>query len=452
MSFTRGRVPRFIVQSGCAGLAPRRLARALPACALLAVASPVPAQQGESGHLTLGQAVAVALQAHPRLAALAARAEALQTVAPQARTLPDPVLGLNAMNLPVDSFNLHQEPMTQIQLTFSQTIPYPGKRRLAADAAGYEAEAGLAHAEDARLELSGQVRAAWWRLFHHDRALEIIGQNTRLMRDFIQIAQARYRVGDGLQQDVLLAQLELSRLLERELRLNGMRSRAQTALSALLDRPAGRPIVLPPEPDNTRLPDLPADTELLHSAVAERPALEAQQALMGAARARLSLAQLDLRPNLTVGAGYGLRRGDDLFRGGQRPDFLSLMFGVTVPLYADSKQRQAIAQQSHEVSRQEFVYDDALRAIQAAIFGHHADYEAAREQVTLLETAIIPQAQQTAASMLAGYRVNEVDFLNVVSSQITLYNSQINYWEALSTAKAALALLAAAAGMEVLYE
>ena len=80
---------------------------------------------------------------------------ALQAVPPQTRTLPDPVLELNAMNLPVDNFSLHQEPMTQIQLTFNQTIPYPGKRQLAADAAGYEAEAGLAHAEDARLELSG---------------------------------------------------------------------------------------------------------------------------------------------------------------------------------------------------------------------------------------------------------------------------------------------------------
>ena len=452
MSFTRGLVPRFIVQFRSAGPRCRNLARPWVLCALLALATQVPAQQGEPGHLTLDQAVQTALAANPHLAAVAARAEALQTVPSQARTLPDPVLGLNAMNLPVDSFNLHQEPMTQLQLTFSQMIPYPGKRQLMADAAGFEAEAGLAHAEDVRLELSGQVRAAWWRLFQHDRALEIVGQNTRLMRDVIQIAQARYEVGDGLQQDVLLAQLELSRLLEREMRLNGMRSRAETALGALLDRPAGQPIVLPRQPGNMLLPDIPADEELVRAAVADRPALAAQQAMMGAARARLSLAELNLRPNLMVGAGYGLRQGDDPFRGGKRPNFLSLMFGVTVPLYAESKQRKAIEQQSHEVSRQEFSYDDALRSIRAAIAGHRADYESAREQVTLLETAIIPQAQQTAASMLAGYRVNEVDFLNVVNSQITLYNSQINYWDALGTAKAALAMLASSAGMEVLYE
>ena len=469
MSSLRGRVPRFIVPFSSGGLPPcvparawagrhrrprcgtRRRVHAWMACALLVLAPHGLAQQGDTANLTLDQAVETALAANPHLAAAAAHAEALQAVPSQVRTLPDPVLGLAAMNLPTDSFNLHQEPMTQIQLSVSQMIPYPGKRQLMADAAGYEATAGLARAEDVRLELAGQVRAAWWRLFQHDRALEIIGQNTRLMRDVIQIAQARYEVGDGLQQDVLLAQLELSRLLEREMRLNGMRSRAETALGALLDRPPGLLIALPPEPGNTLLPDIPANTELITAAIAVRPKLAAEQALMGAARARLGLAELNLRPNFTVGAGYGLRGGDDPFRG-ERPDFLSLMVGVTVPLYADSKQRKAIEQQSHEVTRREFAYDDAIRAIQAAIAGHRADYEAAREQVTLLETAIIPQAQQTAASMLAGYRVNEVDFLNVVNSQITLYNSQINYWEALGTAKAALAMLAASAGMEVLYE
>jgi outer membrane protein TolC len=128
------------------------------------------------------------------------------------------------------------------------------------------------------------------------------------------------------------------------------------------------------------------------------------------------------------------------------------MFNVSVPLYSKSKQRMAIEQRRSELSQRAFALSDTLRSIQTSISSSRAGYEAAREQVLLLETAIIPQARQTVASMLAGYQVNEVDFLNVVNSQITLYNSQINYWESLSTAKAALARLAAAAGMEALYE
>jgi len=93
-----------------------------------------------------------------------------------------------------------------------------------------------------------------------------------------------------------------------------------------------------------------------------------------------------------------------------------------------------------------------VRSIEAEITRHLADYDAAREQVLLLDTAIIHQAQQTVASMLAGYQVNKVDFLNVVNGQLTLYNAQINYWEALSQAKRSLAGVAAAVGTETLYE
>ena len=84
--------------------------------------------------------------------------------------------------------------------------------------------------------LTGSVRSAWWRLLYLDQALSIVDQNKDLMRDFIEIAETKYSVGTGLQQDVLLAQLELSRLLDREVRLKGRRKNAQANLNALLDR------------------------------------------------------------------------------------------------------------------------------------------------------------------------------------------------------------------------
>lgn len=402
--------------------------------------------------LALAAAVEIALSSNPHYAAMLAQARALQEIPPQAGALPDPSIGLNAVNLPLDSFSLDREPMTQLQVTFSQAIPYPGNRRLLVDAAQHEADAGFARVEDTALTLAARVRTTWWRLFQQDRALQIVEQNQALMRDFIEIAQSKYRVGDGLQQDVLLAQLELSRLLERELRAVSMRSQTQAMLAEFLDLESGERIILPQEPENARLPDVPPDDELLQSAVANHPALAADNALVDAARARLDLSERYTRPNFSVGAGYGYRQGEDPLRGGDRSDFVSFMFNVSVPLYAESKQRRAIEQRNHEVSQRRLMLRHTLGSIQSAIAAHRAEYEAAREEVSLLETAIIPQAQQTVTSMLAAYQVNEVDFLNVLNSQLTLYNSQINYWEALGTAKAALAQLAAAAGMEVLYE
>ena len=458
MSFLRGHAPHLNCRSNGGAFWRRGRAGIVAACALVYLSASALAQEdapaaeiGPTDGLALADAVEIALSANPHYAAMLAQAQALQEIPPQAGALPDPTVGLNAVNLPVDSFSLDREPMTQLQVTFMQAIPYPGNRQLLVDAAQHEADAGFARVEDTALTLAARVRTTWWRLFQQDRALQIVEQNQALMRDFIEIAQSKYRVGDGLQQDVLLAQLELSRLLEREMRMLAMRSQTEARLAELLDLESGERITLPQEPENAGLPDVPRNDEMLQSAVANHPALAADNALVDAARARLDLSERYTRPNFSVGAGYGYRQGEDLLRG-DRSDFVSVMFNVSVPLYAESKQRRAIEQRNHEVSQRRLMVRHTLATIQSAIAAHRADYEAARDQVSLLETAIIPQAQQTVTSMLAAYQVNEVDFLNVLNSQITLYNSQINYWDALGTAKAALAELAAAAGMEALYE
>ncbi|MFQ5565355.1 MAG: TolC family protein [Paracoccaceae bacterium] len=404
------------------------------------------------GPLTLEAAVDIALAHNPHLAALGARSDALGHLPSQAGALPDPVLSLNALNLPVDTFSLDQEPMTQMQVAFSQSIPFPGKRRLKRAAAESEARAGIARVAEERDALTGAVRAAWWRLLYFEQALEIVEQNKDLMRDFVEIAETKYSVGTGLQQDVLLAQLELSRLLDREARLTGRRKIAQADLNALLDRPPDRVTVLARAALHLGLPELPAEPVLLARAGESRDLLAVHRHLLDAAGERLALAERDVYPDVRLGAGYGLRQGFDISRGRDRSDFVSVMLSVTVPLYFGSKQSKAIDQRSSERIQRKFSLSGALRSIEADVTRNLASYQAAREQVQLFDTAIIPQAKQTVAAMLAAYQVNEVDFLNVVNGQLTLYNAQIDYWEALSNAKRSLAALAAAVGMETLYE
>jgi outer membrane protein TolC len=90
--------------------------------------------------------------------------------------------------------------------------------------------------------------------------------------------------------------------------------------------------------------------------------------------------------------------------------------------------------------------------VHAEISRATADYLQARDQFSLFDTGIIPQARQTVQSMLAAYQVSEVDFLNLVRSQITLFNYETQYWRSLSAANQALARLHAAVGGEVIRE
>ncbi len=400
--------------------------------------------------LTIAKAVDEVIEANPDLAAISARAEALAALPDQMGSLPDPWLSLKLLNLPVDSFSFSQEGMTQTQLGISQLLPFPGKLGLRQDAAEAMANAAGFGVEELRLTLVRDVKMVWWNLFFLDRALEVVENNQMLMRQFIEVAESKYSVGKGLQQDVLLAQLELSKLFDRQLELEGQRRNESIRLSTLLDRKATDSLLLP----RRVAEDFPSprDEALLVARAAEvRPILAARAAQLKAAQLQLALAKRDYYPDFTLGAAYGVRQGDNP-NGSSRADLAFLMFGMSLPIYTGTKQDRAVDQRSAEQLQQRYALADAFNQVEAAIGRALSDYRRGSEKAALFKTAIIPQAKQTVSSMLAGYQVNKVDFLNVVRAQITLYNYETQYWNALSSARQAAARLVAAVGEESVYE
>jgi len=400
--------------------------------------------------LTVDDAVALALAGNPGLAAIEARARALAEVPAQKGTLPDPQLLFNLMNLPVDSFSFSQEAMTQVQIGISQMLPYPGKLALQEEVATQEASAAGDKVAEMRLRLVRDVRTLWWNLYYLDRALEIVASNQELLRQFVTIAQTKYKVGKGLQQDVLLAQVELSKLLDREIALQGMRQSMAARLNALLDRQVDTPVRLARQVDES-LPALAQAGTLYQAAEDGRPLLRQQTRQIDAARLRRDLAKKDYYPDFRVGALYGFRSGENP-SGSSRADFATFMFSMNLPIYTGSRQDRKLDQRNSELSRERYAFNDLRSRVAAEIATALADYRRARQQASLFREGIIPQATQTVASMRAGYQVNKVDFLNLVRAQITLFNYQVQYWKALSEANQARARVAAAVGKETVYE
>ncbi len=395
--------------------------------------------------LSVRQAVVVSLSDNPGLAAQDAHARSMREIAPQVGSLPDPVLSLTALNLPVDSFSTTQENMTQLQTGISQAIPFPGKLGLRESAANLIADAAAYDTDEFRLRLTSRVKGSWWNLFYLDRALETVERNQVLLRQFIRIAETKYKVGKGLQQDVLLAQLELSKLLDVEISLKSARKQEEARLNALLNRPARQPVQLPQKTDET-LPKAAEEAVLAEQALSARPLLSRQNKYIESAQTRVSLAEKDYYPDFNLGAAYGVRNGVNPANGLNRPDFASFKLSMTLPFFTGSKQDRQLDQRKAELARSQFSYQDAKEAVLAEVSQALAAYEKAKEQATLFKSGIIPQANQTVASMLAGYQVNKVDFLNLVLAQITLYNYETQYWKALAEANQSMARLDAAVG------
>ncbi|MAK42649.1 MULTISPECIES: TolC family protein [unclassified Spongiibacter] len=419
---------------------------------LLIVNNNVYASEVNSSVLNEHSAVEVAVSDNPNLAEVQERYKALLEVPSQVGALPDPMVSLNAMNFPTDSFDRDQEPMTQLQVGVIQVIPFPGKLGLKEEAAEYDAKAAGHSVDEVRLLLVKNVKSKWWQLYYLDRALDTVKSNQALLQQFITVAQTKYETGKGLQQDVLLAQLELSRLMDQEIQLKAIRRNQAIKLNILMDRPANDVIVLPDQVSKL-MPALADENALYLQAESSRPLLKKMETKIEAAQSRLDLAKRDYYPDFKLGVTYGDRTGDNPPpMGGSRSDFFSVMVGVKVPLYSGRKQSKAVSQRSSELQMNRYALLDEKGLVMAAISSAVTDYQEAKQQFSLYGSGIVPQAQQTVQSMLAGYQVSEVDFLNLVRSQMTLFNYELQYWKALSDAKQALARLEAAVGEESVYE
>ncbi len=396
--------------------------------------------------LTSNQAVKMALSNNQALAAQGAHARSVRAIAPQVGSLPDPVLSLNALNLPIDSFSTTQENMSQLQVAISQAIPFPGKRALRASAAELLADAAMLDTDEFHLQLASLVKGSWWNLFYIDRATETVERNKQLLRQLIRIAETKYKVGKGLQQDVLLAQLELSKLLNVGINLKAARKKEVAALNALFNRSAYETIILPQKAEEL-LPDVAVESELAKQALLTRPLLSKQGKFIASAQTQVQLAEKNYYPDFKLAAAYGVRSGINPANNRSRPDLATLQLSMTLPFFTDSKQHHQLDQRRAELARTEFSSQDVKAAVLAELSQALADYEKAREQGLLFKTGIIPQAQQTVASMLAAYQVNKVDFLNLVRAQVTLYNYETQYWKSLAEANQSLARLDAAIGV-----
>lgn len=440
--------------------------RLIPVLILLvgAVPAPVWAQAAPTaGTLTLERAEARSLASHPSLDELAARIRAAEARATAAGQLPDPRLSVGAANVPVDTFDLEQEPMTQLQVGLSQDFPAPGTLDLKAKREAQQGTAYRARLADTRAELVRRVRLAWLERFYVDRALDEVADNLDLFEELLAIARSQYRVGKGLQQAVLLAQLERDKLLDRRASLRRRRADADSRLGELLAvdwRPArsrrafGRVAQGAVGPHGFELPDNlpelpePPPPQRLADDLERHPRLRAVAAQIDRRGTAVALAEKDYYPDMGVDLAYGYRPGSAP-NGEPWADFASVKFRMSLPLFTGKRQDKRLAAALDEKDALQRKLRRTRLALERRARSQWAALRAAHERADLYDDSILPESEQTVEASVAAYTTGRLDFLNLVRARIQDLEHQLTRWRLrvdAEQAKAELLYLAAGEG------
>jgi cobalt-zinc-cadmium efflux system outer membrane protein len=404
-----------------------------------------PALPSPPSPLPLDWALERAAAMNPEIAGNAAARDAARERADSAWALEDPRFSYEASNIPVGDWDFNSTPLSGQQLGLRQHLPFPGVlgNREAAARAGYEAS--RMELDDRRRAVAGAVETAWAELGFVQRALAITRRNIELLRQLAAIAEARYKVGSGLQQDVIRAQVELTSFLEEELAREAAVVRAEARVAELLDLPAELPL-----PQTASLEDptpVPPIGAVLEGLEQRSPLLLALAARVEEAEKQVRVARFEGLPDVDLGVGYRIRRnvpGDPV----EGEDFFSAGFTVRLPV--DRRRWNAkVAEARADVRHAQARYRGAAASLRARVRTAHAELTRADADSRLVATGLIPQARQSLESSRSAYEVGRIDFLALLDSQVGLLRAELREVRALADRRAAFASLEVAAGEDL---
>jgi len=386
---------------------------------LLAAALPAGAQEDRT--VSVEELAELAVRNNAAIRAARYRYEAAVKRPSQVSTLPEPKFTAASFGVGHPFSRISPNDFAYVGFGVSQEIPFPGKLTLVAEEARREAEVDRQMYHAMVRETAAQVKSAYYEWFGVHKAIEITGKNRDLLERFEKITRARYAVGRGIQQDVLKAQVELSVLAQRLEMLEQKRAVIEAQIRSLVqaETPLGRPA-------DVRLSPIARSLESLLEAVeTTSPRLLSAAAMAESRATAIERARRDYRPDFNFMFQWQKT-------GAAFPDYYMAVAEVKIPIFFWRKQRLGVEE---AVSRFRAARSDALAARQEIVFQVKDQYLQARTSerlLTLYQSGLIPQSTLALESALTGYETGSVDFLTLLSGQMSVLAWELQYYEELA--------------------
>lgn len=389
--------------------------------------------------LNLDELVNDALRANPEIRAAELRVEALQARVPQAKALPDPTVTVGWMGKPLPFVTNDASTMSYRGVAAMETFPFPGKLKLRGQIANRESQAAWWEYEAARRRVVSEVKVAYFEYAYFHKALAIIDNNRILLEKLTKIAEARYETGQGLQQDVLKGQLELSQLLERITILQEQEKTAAARVNTLLNRDPETPLAPPAPLAQTKL-SYTID-ELYRLARANDTGLQGDQRTIERDQDAIALARKSYDPDFSVNYMYQQVPG--------MPDVQGAFVGVNIPIFYKSKQRQEVLEASRNLASDQSTRASRATTVNYLVKEQYLAADQASKLAVLYSQAIMPQSSQTLESSELAYQTGKADFLTMLDNFSNLLDFQMNYYRQISDYQIALARIEPLVGVEL---
>jgi len=410
-------------------------------------ASVVPQQRAQIPALSLEMAVLSAQANDHWLRGNRHQQDAIEALSVAAGTLPDPRISLGFANLPTDTMDFEQEGMTQFKVSVAQMLPRGDSLDIKRQQLQQMGNQYPYQRLDRRAQLTVNVTQQWLEAYKAQQSIALIEQDRSLFEQLADVAEASYStaLGRTRQQDIVRAQLELTRLDDR---LTVLKQQRDVAIQRLSEWSSN--YFAPSDSADTlrlthtlptlrlamRLPDIAllrpelyldsASTEpqRLYQYLDTHTAVQSLQQKIEASRSGVKLARQKYKPEWGLNASYGYRDQDPM--GGERADLFSVGVSFDLPLFTANRQDKEV---QSAVSSSEAIRTEKwllIRKMMAAFEANKAQLLRLNERQHLYREQLLPQMHEQAEASLTSYTNDDGDFAEVVRARIAELNAKID--------------------------
>jgi outer membrane protein TolC len=388
-----------------------------------------------------------ALRGNPGLQASKLRWNASTERIVQERALDDPVIGFTYFGEQVQT----RVGEKQAGLAASQKIPFYGKLRLKGEVARNEANVSGERYRTLERVIVAKAKSAFYELYWAHKSISINEENRNLLKRFVKIAEVKYATGKATQQDVLKAQVELSKIINELISLEQLKETAVARINTLLNLHPDSPIGTPEEVD---IAELTVSLEDLYEKAKEvSPDLSILKYKIEREKAAYKLAKKQYYPDFTFGFIYTFindlpsdvmsspsGEGRDSYRG-------TLSFNV--PIFQKRKYDAGVREANARLKSSKMAYKNRENMTLFEVKDFHFKVQTAERLVKLYRDSIIPQAKQSLKAAESGYQAGQVDFLNLIDSQRVLLDFNLAFYRAVAEFGTNIAGLERVVGVEL---
>ena len=374
--------------------------------------------------LTLVEAEKLVMGKDPVVAKLLAESKALSQNAIADGELKDPRLKLGITAIPLDSFDLKQEGMTQQQIGIQQMFPRGDSLRLKKEQTYSSGQEKRLQADLENMKTLRDLRIAFLEVIYRRMAYRTVLKSKQFFKQLVEISEFRFASGKTQRQRVLEAAVALSRMDDRLLRIKHKEDLARARLSRWIPRAiafGGFPATFP------KLSPLPERSKMTHRLL-RHPSIQLANTQIQTRKLGLLQAKEQYKPGWMLDATYG-RRGGKNPNGRSRSDFLSFMVSADLPLFSKNRQDRVQNARQTQVQAAEFGRDDQLRNLETALETNYADFSRFGERKRIFKSKLLPESKQYTETSMISYQSRVADLTDVIRGHLSELTTRLDLLE-----------------------